>query len=320
MPSVNSSSVPNVFDSSTVTTPSLPTLSIASAMTWPIDESAAEIVATAAISVFSSTSLACDWIESTAALTPFSMPRFRLIGLAPAATLRMPWATIAWASTVAVVVPSPATSFVFVATSLTSWAPMFSNGSSSSTSLAIETPSLVIVGAPHFLSRTTLRPFGPSVTLTASASLSTPASKARRASSSNLSSLAIRSLHHREDVAAREDQQVLALDGDLGAAVLRVEDRLADADVERDQLAGVLGALAGADSQDLALLRLLLGGVGDDQAGGGRLLGLVGLHDDAVIERLQGHGQASIGSWRVGDRGVSTRSMRVPMVRHPSPG
>ena len=63
-----------------------------------------------------------------------------------------------------------------------------------------------------------------------------------------------------------------------------------------DQLAGVLGALAGADSQDLALLRLLLGGVGDDQAGGRRLLGLVGLYDDAVIERLQGHGQASIGS------------------------
>ena len=158
MPSVNSSSVPNVFDSSTVTTPSLPTLSMASAMTSPIDGSAAEIVATLAMSVLSSTSLDCVWIDSTAAATAFSMPFLRLIGLAPAATLRMPRWTIAWASTVAVVVPSPATSLVFVATSLTSWAPMFSNGSSSSTSLAIETPSLVIVGAPHFLSRTTLRP------------------------------------------------------------------------------------------------------------------------------------------------------------------
>ena len=38
---------------------------------------------------------------------------------------------------------------------------MFSKGSSSSISLAIVTPSLVIVGAPYFLSRTTLRPFGP---------------------------------------------------------------------------------------------------------------------------------------------------------------
>src|SRR5215203_4335 len=297
MPSVNSSSVPNVFDSSTVTTPSLPTLSMASAMTSPIDGSAAEMVATLAMSDLSSTSLACDLIDSTAAATAFSMPFLRLIGLAPAATLRMPRWTIAWASTVAVVVPSPATSFVLVATSLTSCAPMFSNGSSSSTSLAIDTPSLVIVGAPHFLSRTTLRPFGPSVTLTALASLSTPASRARRASSSNLSSLAIGSvLHHGEDVAAGQDQQVLAVDRDLCAAVLGVQDGLADADVEGDELAGVLGALAGADSEDLALLRLLLGGVGDDQAGGRRLLGLVRLHDDAVIERLQGHGQASIGS------------------------
>ena len=46
MPSVNSSSVPKVLLSSTVTTPSLPTLSIALAMTSPIDASAAEMVAT----------------------------------------------------------------------------------------------------------------------------------------------------------------------------------------------------------------------------------------------------------------------------------
>ncbi|CAB4582925.1 unannotated protein [freshwater metagenome] len=85
----------------------------------------------------------------------------------------------------AVVVPSPATSFVLVATSFTNWAPMFSNGSSNSISLAMDTPSLVMVGAPNFLSRTTLRPLGPSVTRTASASLLTPASSARRASSSN---------------------------------------------------------------------------------------------------------------------------------------
>ena len=62
---------------------------------------------------------------------------------------------------------------------------MFSNGSSSSTSRAIETPSLVMVGAPNFFSITTLRPFGPSVTLTASANLLTPASSPRRAESSN---------------------------------------------------------------------------------------------------------------------------------------
>ena len=192
MPSVNSRSVPNVFDSSTVTTPSLPTLSIASAMTSPIELSAAEIVATLAMSVLSSTSLAWLWSDSTAAATAFSMPFLTAIGLAPAATFFMPTRTIAWASTVAVVVPSPAMSSVLVATSLTSWAPMFSKGSSSSISLAIETPSLVIVGAPNFLSSTTLRPFGPSVTRTASASLLTPASSERRASSSNLSIFDIR--------------------------------------------------------------------------------------------------------------------------------
>src|SRR5215207_749926 len=296
MPSVNSSSMPNVFDSSMVTTPSLPTLSMASARTSPMAGSAAEMEATWAISDLSSISLAWALMDSTAAATALSMPFFRPVGLAPAATLRRPSLTRYCASTVAVVVPSPAMSLVLVATSFTSWAPMFSNGSSSSTSRAIDTPSLVIVGAPNFFSRTTLRPFGPSVTLTALASLSTPASRPRRASSSNLSSLAISSLHHREDVAARQDQQVLAIDGDLGAAVLGVQDGLADGDVEGDQLAGVLGALAGADGEDLALLRLLLGGVGDDEAGGGRLLGLVGLYDDAIIERLQGHGQASIGS------------------------
>ena len=54
------------------------------------------------------------------------MPLFSDIGLAPAATLRRPSRTIDQASTVAVVVPSPATSSVFLATSLTSSAPIFS--------------------------------------------------------------------------------------------------------------------------------------------------------------------------------------------------
>src|SRR5438128_9332531 len=51
---------------------------------------------------------------------------------------------------------------------------MFSRGSLRSISLATVTPSLVIVGDPYFLSRTTFRPLGPSVTFTASASWLTP--------------------------------------------------------------------------------------------------------------------------------------------------
>jgi len=72
------------------------------------------------------------------------------------------------------VVPSPATSEVLEATSFTICAPMFSNLSFSSISLATETPSLVTVGAPNERSSTTLRPFGPSVTFTASARMFNP--------------------------------------------------------------------------------------------------------------------------------------------------
>src|SRR5947199_7281115 len=97
------------------------------------------------------------------------------------------------------------------------------------------TPSLVMVGAPHFLSSTTLRPFGPSVMATASASLSTPASSARRASSSNFRIFAAieppdLSLlgDDGEDVASREDQVLLALDLHLGATVLGEDHPVAD--------------------------------------------------------------------------------------------
>jgi hypothetical protein len=118
------------------------------------------------------------------------MPRLSDIGLAPAVTFFRPSRKIAWASTVAVVVPSPARSLVLVATSLTIWAPMFSIASSSSISLATVTPSLVMSGEPNLRSITTLRPLGPSVTLTASASLSTPFFSAARASVLNVRSLA----------------------------------------------------------------------------------------------------------------------------------
>ena len=100
----------------------------------------------------------------TASATARSTPRLRSIGFMPAATDLAPSLTIAWASTVAVVVPSPAVSLVFEATSRTICAPMFSNLSSSSISLATVTPSLVMRGAPNDLSRMTLRPLGPSVT------------------------------------------------------------------------------------------------------------------------------------------------------------
>ena len=108
----------------------------------------------------------------------------------PAATDFKPSLTIVWANTVAVVVPSPASSDAFEATSFTICAPMFSNLSLSSISLATETPSFVTVGAPKALSKTTLRPFGPNVTLTAFARMFTPSSIPWRALSPNFTSLA----------------------------------------------------------------------------------------------------------------------------------
>ena len=86
-----------------------------------------------------------------------------------------------------------------------------------------------------------------------------------------------------------QHEQVFAVDRDLGAAVLRVEDDVAGGDVDGDELAGLLGATARAHGEDFALLGLLLGGVGDDETADGRLLGLSGADDDAVFERLQVH-------------------------------
>src|SRR3954463_10519616 len=119
------------------------------------------------------------------------MPRFTSTGLPPVPIADIPSRTIACAITVAVVVPSPTMSLVLIAASLTSCAPMFSNWSFRWISRAMVTPSLVTTGEPVIFSRMTLRPLGPSVDLTASASLSTPLSSRVRASAPNRSSLAI---------------------------------------------------------------------------------------------------------------------------------
>ncbi len=176
-----------------VITPSLLTLRIASAISLPISASLfALMVATCSIlSKSLPTCSLCSLMWATTALTALSIPRFKSIGLAPAATFFRPTLTIACASTVAVVVPSPAWSPVLLATSFTSCAPRFSAASFSSISLATVTPSFVMWGAPNFLSITTFLPFGPSVTFTAFASWSTPRLRASRASTLYVISFAI---------------------------------------------------------------------------------------------------------------------------------
>src|SRR5919197_2254752 len=311
MPSVYSFSRPRLCPSSTVMTPSLPTLSMTSAMISPTSGSAAEMAATAEICSRLSTERETVLISSTIVSTAFSIPSLICIGLAPAVTLRRPSLTIAWASTTAVVVPSPATSSVLVATSLTSWAPMFSNGSSSSMSRAIVTPSLVIVGEPNFLSSTTLRPLGPIVTRTASARRSMPFLSERRAVSSKLSCLAkvvppgllsflggcrfAVSGDDGEDVLLADDQELVVIELELGPGVLAVEDLLPDLDVHRLALAVVEDA-ARADGEDLALLGLLLRGVRQDEAALRHLFARRRLEDDPVAQRRQlGRGAGSSG-------------------------
>ncbi len=82
--------MPNVWPSSTLTTPSLPTFSIASAMTSPMSSSPAEIVATRAIWSLPPTDFEIEPMWATTWSTARSMPRLRPSGLAPAATFLRP--------------------------------------------------------------------------------------------------------------------------------------------------------------------------------------------------------------------------------------
>src|SRR5882672_4532417 len=295
MPSTRSSSFSSDLPSSTVITPSLPTLSIASEMILPMSKSAfAEMAPTCAISLELEQGFEIFFSSSTTPITALSMPRFRSIGFMPEATNFMPSRTIAWARTVAVVVPSPATSEVLEATSFTICAPMFSNLSLSSISLATETPSLVTVGAPNERSRTTLRPFGPRVTLTASARMFRPCTMRTRAFSWNLTSLAgiVRSLlvafDDAHEVFLAHHEELIALDLDGLAGIFAEQHTVADLDVDRDQLAVVV-FLALADGDDLALIGLLGGGIGNHDAPGGLAFLFDALDDHTVMQRTNLH-------------------------------
>ena len=140
-------------------------------------------------------------------------------------------------------VPSPATSLVAVATSRTSWAPWFSNTSSTSISRAIVTPSLVIVGRAELLVEHDVAALraerhldrvgdgvdavlqrGPRLRVVLELLVShclqfllRVLSRSRAAALDDLG----------EDVRLAQHEQVVAVDLDLGAAVLAVEDLVA---------------------------------------------------------------------------------------------
>src|SRR5713101_8130124 len=312
MPSTTSSCVSRLFASSTVITPSFPTLLIASAMSSPMVESLlAEMVPTCAISFCSLVGLESALSSFTIASTALSTPRLSVIGSWPATTILRPSVKMARASTVAVVVPSPATSEVLEATSFTICAPMFSNLSSSSISLATVTPSLVTVGAPKLFSSTTLRPLGPSVTVTASVRTLIPFRILSRASCEKRTILAgialcLSSGHrkffvgfnapicrsafeHAEDIVLAQDQMLFVLELDLAACILAKENPVAGFYVGRHQFAG-LGHLALTNRYNLPLLRLFFGAIGDDDAALGLVLFLDALHQYAITQWPDFHG------------------------------
>ncbi len=176
--------------SSIDTAPSRPTLSIARATSSPMERSLLAELATWAISCEVVQGWAMFLSSATTASIARSMPRLRSMGFIPAARYFSPSLIMPCASTVAVVVPSPAISLVRDATSRSSCAPMFSNRSSSSIDRATTTPELTICGGPKSRSRITVRPRGPSVAFTASARASTPRRIRSRASCPNRSCLA----------------------------------------------------------------------------------------------------------------------------------
>src|SRR5438552_12130492 len=95
-------------------------------------------------------------------------------------------------------------------------------------------------------------------------------------------------LEHAQDVAFLHDQQVLAVQLDLGAGPLAEQDAVSGLDVERLDLAALI-ASAGADGDHFAFLRLFLGGIGDDDPASGFLFFLDALDEDAVSQRTKRH-------------------------------
>src|SRR5436190_3145360 len=90
----------------------------------------------------------------------------------------------------------------------------------------------------------------------------------------------------REDVLLADDEQLVAVDLELRAGVLRVQDLVAGLDVHGLALA-VLEDLPRPGGDDQPLLGLLLRGIGQDDAALGHLLALGRLDHDAVTERAE---------------------------------
>src|SRR5262249_16892187 len=92
-----------------------------------------------------------------------------------------------------------------------------------------------------------------------------------------------KSLHHRKNVVFRHDQVFFAFDGDFVARIRREQNAIALLHLEASAFA-VFQELSVAQAQHFALTRLLLGGVGENDAAGGLFLGFETLDYELVVE------------------------------------
>src|ERR1700719_4793405 len=88
---------------------------------------------------------------------------------------------------------------------------------------------------------------------------------------------------HAHDVGFFHDQEILAVELNLGTRPFSEQYLVADLEIDRDQLAGLVAA-AGTGCDDLALLRLFARGVWNDDGAGGLLLGLDTFHDHPIVQ------------------------------------
>src|SRR6202047_4747326 len=91
-----------------------------------------------------------------------------------------------------------------------------------------------------------------------------------------------------QDVRALHDEESLTVNLDLRARPFAEQNLVAGLDIERCELAAFIAA-TGPHGDDLAFLRLLLGGIGDDDPTLGLFLAFEASDHDAVVQRTKVH-------------------------------
>src|ERR1700733_3424469 len=96
----------------------------------------------------------------------------------------------------------------------------------------------------------------------------------------------VRLREHAHDVGFLHDQELFAVELDLGARPLAEQHAIAGLDVDRNELAGLV-APTGADCDNLTLLGFFLGAVRNDNAALGLFLGVDTFDHDTVMQRTK---------------------------------